>query len=360
MPELATATTSEPTVQAPEPSAAPSPASQASTPNGNAEVQLASLEDALTKTNARPAGEQGKDASDKGRAKGASGSGVSTEQVSKPQAVQTEALAQAEPEPTAGASTEQVSKPVNEQAQASAGQGESGEEGTEPSRRGAAKEIARLTQEVESLRSKAVEVPAEVMAQVDTYRLSDDEFNQLETKLKHQDLTGVQLTPQERDRYNTALTFRAWFNPVYKHALGQAKAWADTTTQQIFDSQAKDLAPVLRDRPYVKAEVISRAQSWSQVYDHIADAALEEGKRLAQADLQPKLDEAKGRIADLEASLSGLRPAAAARSSRPLERGGTETGGSRDLPNLRTARNASELFDAAFTQAQNGRRRRAS
>jgi hypothetical protein len=220
-------------------------------------------------------------------------------------------------------------------------------------RRGAVKRIEELEQEVQTLRAKTPEIPPEVMTQVETYRLSDAEFSALEEKLKREDLTGQKLTQQEREKYNVALTFRSWFAPVYAHAQGQVDAWAQAQRQSIFDDQAKALAPVLRDNPYITTDKIANAASWEAIYRHIAESAVAHGRSEEKAEWQPKLAQAQERIEDLEAQLAGLRPVATARASRPLERGGSPTAASEagSGVNLRTA-SAGAIFDEAFRRAE--------
>lgn len=364
----ALAATDQQAAQGTEPSAPPAapPPSAPVTPPARAE--LASFGDALTKAvRSDRAGKDG-DRQREGRATEPTADGASTDEgdtsgVSKPSDGRGAAPQPTEDTADAGASTDEVLKAADAEAEADA----EGAEKPEPapkgggiSRRSAARELEALRAENETLKAKAVDVPPEVLGQLEQYRLSDDEFSRLETKLKREDLTGDVLTAAERERYNTALTVREWFAPVYAHARADAQKWAEDARQGIFRDQASELAPILRDRPYIKPDVIGAADTWGRIYAHIADASVEHGRGLERAELAPKLEEAQGRIADLEAEVAGLRPAHAARASRPLERGGLPSGGSAGRPNLRTARSAGELFEQAFKDSERHRTRRSA
>jgi hypothetical protein len=238
------------------------------------------------------------------------------------------------------------------------------EQGKEPppSRRERA-EIRDLTTERDTLKAEldhlrqAVAIPESVQQAAIKDRLSDEDFGALEEKLKRQDITGDYLTVDEQAAYNKAYQIRQWSLPWYSHAQQQAATWVQGKVTEVQQAQANDLAPLLKDRPYLSPDVIGRADSWRTIYDHIAEASLAEGKRQAATELQPKLDKALGDISDLEAELSGRRPAGG-RTVRTFERGGMSGGAYVARPDYKSAR-STDLFAAAIEEDATRRTRRA-
>lgn len=248
--------------------------------------------------------------------------------------------------------------------------GESGKDGDgkgsqdeRPSRRGAL-QIKELTTERDALRAEvealraSVAVPDHIAQAAVAVRLTDAEFSRLDEKKRREGITGEYLSADEEESYNKALQVREWSAPWYADAQQQAVAWAEQQRAALAQSAANDLAPVIRARPYLSNEAIGRASSWQAIYDHLCDAAEAHGASKKAAELQPKLDEALGRVHDLEAELTGRRHADVGRG-RSFERGGSSGGAYVPRPDFKSAK-ASDLFLAAEEDAARRRNGRAA
>lgn len=337
-----TQTPAEPAAPAASPAQSSAPAASDSAP------QLASFGDALKAASEKPAAATKLDR-EPSKPKASDPTGEPAAQAlkpegSKPSSASASSPGQAGSEPT-GTEPEVPGDQTPEQA--------TGAE--RPSRRGGG-QIAALTTERDRLAAENAQlrtlttVPPEVQAQI-AARLPDDEFNALEARLKREDLTGEYLTTEERQKYTQALQIRDLSAPLYQHARTEAETWANSQRQAVINDAAGQLAPVLRERPYIPHGPISASDTWQPIYEHIADSSLAEGRRLERAELQPKLDEATDRINDLEMELSGLRVGS---RGRPLERDGVSGGAVSGRPDFRTA-SASDLFGAALAQPTRGR-----
>lgn len=354
-------TTTQATAESTAPPADRAPAPATTTPDER--PQLASFEEALTRAAAEKPSAATATGSRQREPKDSDPRGSTARAVSKPDG--STPSPDAPPEPTDdeghGHAAAEALTPGTEEPKADGKDGPG--EPDEGSRRGRAtiksltSERDALRQEVESLRA-TVAVPDHIMQAAVGSRLTDDEFNALRDKKQREDLTGEYLTLDESDKLSRAIQIRDWSLPWYQDAETRAAAWAEQQRQAIMQSAANDLAPVLKGRDYLSPEAVGRADSWRAIYDHLCDASHEAGRKAGLAELQPKLDEANGRVHDLEAELSGLRPALVGRG-RSFERGGTSGGAYSARPNLRSAGSAGELFAAAEDEAAQRRARRA-
>lgn len=323
--------------------------------------QLASFSDALTKAPTDPAADASKGNGKPSTPNGSDASTDSTATVQKfdsstlpsdPEATETDVSPEGDSAP---GDTSAAPKPDDETSKDG--------KGTErPSRRGAA-EIAKLTTERDDLATRVQQlealttVPDDVKAAMTQVMLPNDIFDALDSKKRREDISGDYLTPEESQQYNAALQVREWFAPVIAHERQQASAWVNEQRQGIFNAQAEALAPVLRARDYLKPDVISRSDSWTTIYDHLCDASHAAGRSAERSELQPKLDEKDGRIAELETELSSLRVAPNSRGPA-LERGGSPGGAYSARPDFQTA-SGSDLINAALQEAEQRRSRRA-
>jgi hypothetical protein len=332
--------------------------SQSSAPAAPSErPQLASFSDALTRATTDQPADASKGNEKPSTPNGLDGSGASTTPVSKPDASEQPSVvdptAPEQPDSEVSAEGEQpdASKPEQDVAKGADGK---------RSRRGSA-EIAAVTAERDQLATRVQQlealtsVPDDVKAAMTTAMLPDDVFGRLDAKKRREDITGDYLTPEESQQYTTALQVRDWFAPMLAHERQQASQWVEGQRKAIFNDQAEALAPVLRERAYLKADTISRAASWTDIYTHLCDAAESHGREAERAELQPKLDERDGRIAELETELTSLRTTT--RRGPALERGGVSGGAYSPVPDFKTAK-ASDLFGAAIQQSEQQRARR--
>lgn len=354
-----TDTSTQTTAEAGGESAAPAHHSAPTTPSER--PQLASFADALTKAqettseraSKEPAPTTAPKASD--AAANPASDGVTAE-ASKPSS----ANPVSDPQPTEPGTSAPEASTAEPETQGSDGKPDEGK----PSRRERA-EIRDLTADRDRLAARVTEleaattIPDHVLQSAVSVRLTDDEFNALETKLKREDITGEYLTQDERAKYTQALQVREWSQAWYADAQQKAADWANARQQAVMQDAASQLAPVIKARSYISPEVIGRSDTWTAIYEHLCDAAEDAGRKSERAELQPKLDEATTRITDLEAELLAYRTGGNGRA-RTLETGGAAGGAFSSVPDYRTA-SSSDLFSAALVRQdaakqRNGRR----
>lgn len=357
--------TSTPTIEQPTAETAgqatPTPATPAvAAPSERKE--LASFDDALrnaarTDTTAAKTRDS---ASPKPAASG--GDGGSADPASKPDP----AARPAAPDPTtsdqpaAGGSADSASKPDDADTEEPT---KAADDGTPKSSRRESATVRTLTAERDALQQQvahlqaAATIPERVTQAMRAVILDDETFNALKARKDRDLVTGDYLTREEEERYVQAFQVREWLAPAYEDAQAQAVESFNTAVRGLKQEQADALAPVLRDRPYISHAPITSAATWQAVYEHIADSSFAAGGAAKAAELQPRLDEANGRNADLENELSGFRHVSSAGRGMPLERGGQPGGAFGARPGYRES-SASDLFTAALTDEDRRRARR--